>query len=198
MILKKNLLRVFVGIVCVGSTALVFGRHFDASWAGGVGYRARVAVETVIDEKAVDASCPIIDPTRENILTCSQEYKKVTFGTSTIWMDENTSLVVADSREGIETLTFYGGRIVVNGPVTLHVRDLTFAISNKGTFVNYSWLNRLDVFAIEGDVLGTSAIVSSGTAVRFDTLVPYDDSETINANYKESSAAAFYSWVESH
>lgn len=198
MILKKNLLRVSVGIVCVGSTALVFGRHFDASWAGGVGYRARVAVETIIDEKAVDTSCPIIDPTRENILTCSQEYKKVTFGASTIWMDENTSLVVADSREELEALTFYGGRIVVTGPVVIHVRDLEYKTTGSASFVNYGWLSLLDVYAVSGDVIEGSTVISSGSAVRFDTLTPYNNPEGIDSDFKGSNSETFYAWAESH
>lgn len=180
------------------SALLVIGRHFEASWAGGEGFVPASVVVVLEDEKAVDVTCESVDPSRENIVTCSGEQKKVSFGDAKIWMDENTSLVVTDHSQGSEALTFYGGRIMVEGFTTLHVRELELNISGKATLVNYSWLNRLDVYAIDGDLSGASTVVASGNAVRFDTLVPYDDPEAIEANYKESSAAAFYTWVESH
>lgn len=186
------------GVIVVLSTLLVVGRHFEASWAGGEGFVPASAVVVLEDEKTIDVTCEGVDSSRENILTCSGEQKKVSFGNATIWMDENTSLVVTDHSQGSEALTFYGGRIVVEGFATLHVRDLEFNISGKATLVNYGWLNRLDVYAIDGDLSGASTVVASGSAVRFDTLVPYDDPEAIEANYKESSAAAFYTWVENH
>ena len=99
---------------------------------------------------------------------------------------------------GSETLTFYGGRIVVQGPLTLYVRELEYSIPGRATLVNYGWLNRLDVFAIDGDVTQRSTVVPSGSATRFDTLSPYDDPEAIETKYAEGAAADFYSWVESH
>ncbi len=178
------------------SFALVLGRHFEAAWAGGEGFRPKTAVVTVLDEKTIDVTCDDVDPTRENIVTCSGERKKIVFGASTIWMDENTQLVVANNREGSEALTFYGGRIVVSGPTTLHVRDLVYQVADRASLVNYGWLSRLDVYAISGDVTQASTVVASGTAQRFDTLAPYDDAEDIDTNFAESSAAAFYAWVE--
>jgi hypothetical protein len=175
------------------SLALVVGRHFEASWAGGEGFRPKTAVMTVLDEQTVDVTCDGVDPTRENIVTCSGERKKITFGASTIWMDENTQLVVANNREGSEALTFYGGRIMVSGPTKLHVRDLEFSVADRASLVNYGWLSKLDIYAISGDVTEASTVVTSGTALRFDTLAPY-----VDTNFADSSAAAFYTWVESN
>ncbi len=180
------------------SFALVVGRHFEATWAGGEGFRPKTAVVTVLDEKTIDVTCDDVDPTRENILTCSGERKKITFGTSTIWMDENTPLVVAENREGSEALTFYGGRIMVQGSTTLYVRDLEYRVADRASLVNFGWLSKLDVYAISGDVTETSTVVASGTAVRFDTLAPYDNAEDIDTNFAESSATAFYTWVENN
>jgi hypothetical protein len=185
-------------VVLVLSMVLVIGRHFEATWAGGEGFRQRTVVVTVLDEREIDVTCDGVDPTRENIVTCSGERKKITFGASTIWMDENTQLVVAESREGSEALTFYGGRIMVSGPTKLHVRDLEFSVADRASLVNYGWLSKLDIYAISGDVTGASTVVSSGTALRFDTLAPYDDAEDIDTNFADSSAAAFYTWVESN
>lgn len=187
-----------VAVVITVSLALVLGRHFDATWAGGEGFRPKTPVIVVLDEQTIDVTCDDVDLTRENIVTCSGERKKITFGASTIWMDENTQLVVANNREGSEALTFYGGRIVVSGPTTLHVRDLEYQVADRASLVNFGWLSKLDVYAISGDVTESSTVVASGTAQRFDTLAPYDDAEDIETNFAESSAAAFYAWVESH
>ncbi len=180
------------------SVALVVGRHFDATWAGGEGYMPQTSIVTVLDEKTLNTTCAAVDPTRENIVTCSGERKKITFGASTIWLDENTSLVVADRREGFEALTFYGGRIVVTSPTTLHVRDLEYRTGGMASLVNYGWLSKLDVFAIDGDVTETSTTVPSGSAVRFDTLAPYDVAEEISTDFAHSNVAAFYTWVDRH
>lgn len=185
-----------IGAIVTLSLALVIGRHFHAAWAGGEGFRAKSPVVTVLQEKTIDVMCDGVDPTRENIITCSGERKMITFGDATVWLDENTQLVVANSREGAEALTFYGGRIVVQGPMTVHVRDKVFSISDRASLVNYGWLSKLDVYAIAGDVTESSTVVPSGTAVRFDTLTPYDAAETIDENYANSSAAGFYGWVE--
>ncbi len=189
---------VLVTGIGVLSYALVIGRHFETTWAGGMGYRPHTVVVTVADEKTIDVACDLVDPTRENIITCSGQRKKITFGTSTIWLDEHTQLVVTEHREGSEALTFYGGRIVVQGPTVLHVRDLVFRVTDRASLVNFGWLSKLDVHAISGDVTEASTVVPSGTAARFDTLVPYDDTEEIATNFADSSAAAFYAWVESH
>ena len=185
-----------VATIVLLSLALVVGRHFEATWAGGEGYRPKTAVITVLNEKTLDSTCGAVDAKRENIVTCSGERKKITFGASTIWMDENTQLVVANNREGSEALTFYGGRIMVSGPTKLHVRDLEFSVADRASLVNYGWLSKLDIYAISGDVTEASTVVTSGTALRFDTLAPYDDAEEIDTNFADSSAAAFYAWVE--
>lgn len=185
-----------IGFIVLLSVVLVVGRRFEATWAGGEGYRSKTPVVTVLEEQTVDVTCSVVDPTRENIVTCSGERKMIVFGASTIWMDENTQLVVANNRQGSEALTFYGGRIVVQGPTTLHVRDLTFFVADRASLVNYGWLSKLDIYSISGEVTEASTVLASGSAQRFDTLAPYDDAEDIEANFADSSASAFYAWVE--
>jgi hypothetical protein len=188
------------GFVFFFSFMLIIGRHFDARWAGGEGFEEASSVITIVDEKEIpDVDvCAAVDVSRENILTCSKERKQVRFGASTIWMDENTELVVANRSVGAEALTFYTGRIVVHGPLTLHVRERIFVVSGVATLVHYGWMNRCDVFAIEGDIVESSTVIASGSALRFDTLAPYDASETIDAEYAKGGAIPFYAWVEKH
>ena len=185
-----------IGFIALLSVVLVVGRHFEATWAGGEGYRSKTPVVTVLEEQTIAVTCDLVDSTRENIVTCSGERKKITFGASTIWMDENTQIVVTENREGSESLTFYVGRIVVQGLTTIHVRELTYLVADHASMVNYGWLSKLDIYAISGDVTEASTVLASGTAQRFDTLAPYDDAEDIDANLADSSAAAFYAWVE--
>ena len=109
---------------------------------------------------------------------------KIAFGASLIWMDEKTSLVVINDREGREELSFYGGRIVVDGPVIIDVRDRQFSGTERMSLVNYSWLYRVDVLWMTQNI-----------AKSFDTLPPYDEEKTIEFNTQSESVKAFYDWA---
>lgn len=194
-----NKIYVLAGIVIVLSTALVIGRHFDASWAGGEGYRSRSIVVVTQKNDSTDVDCIDVDPTRENIQTCGGAMKKVTIGSSTIWMDDNTSLVVVNDRERKEELALYGGRIVVNGPVVISVRDQQFSTTGSMTLVNYGWMYRVDALAIAGDVRGfdgaTDVVISEGNAMSFDVLPPYDQAKDITFSTQSENVKAFYDWA---
>ena len=172
------------GVVIVISMVLVIGRHFDTSWAGGEGYRARVPIVVVEQtEPSTDLGCEAVDATRQNILSCSS-MTKVTFGGSAIWLDRKTALVVINDREGKEELALYGGRIVVNGPVVIDVRDLQFTESEPRSFVNYSWLYRVDVL-----------LMNQKIAKSFDTLPPYDQAKDITFSTQSEAVKDFYDWA---
>lgn len=194
-----NKIYVLAGIVIVLSTALVIGRHFDASWAGGEGYRSRSTVVVTQKNDSTDVNCIDVDPTRENIQTCGGAMKKVTIGSSTIWMDDNTSLVVVNDRMGKEELALYGGRIVVNGPVVISVRDQQFSTTGSMTLVNYGWMYRVDALAIAGDVRSfdgaTDVVISEGNAMSFDVLPPYDQAKDITFSTQSENVKAFYDWA---
>lgn len=175
---------ILVVLVIVFSAVLVTGRHFDASWAGGEGYRPRSAIVVTQRDESADVDCIGVDPTRENIQTCGGVMKKIVFGLSTIWMDDNTSLVVINDREGKEEFALYGGRIVVDGPVIIDVRDRQFSASERMSVVNYSWLYRVDVLWME-----------QGIAKSFDTIPPYDEEKEIEFNTQSESVKDFYDWA---
>lgn len=183
-----------IGIVIL-STALVIGRHFDARWAGGEGWlpTSKVVIEKQSSPSS-DIGCESVDATRQNILSCGS-MMKVTFGSSTLWLDEKTALVVADDRQGKETLTMDGGRIVVQGSVIIHVRDLAFSTTGTMSLVNYSWLNRVDVLAMTGEARQGSIIIPQSSATSFDTLPPYEPSKTIDFNTQNPSVKAFYDFA---
>ncbi|MEK7632275.1 MAG: hypothetical protein AAB473_00605 [Patescibacteria group bacterium] len=176
--------RLTVLTVLILSAALVIGRHFDASWAGGEGFRPRSEIVITQRDDSTFADCIGVDSTRENIQTCGGAMKKVSIGSSTIWMDDNTSLVVINDREGKEELALYGGRIVVEGPVIIDVRDQQFSALERISLVNYSWLYRVDVLWME-----------QGVAKSFDTLPPYDQAKDITFNTQSESVKDFYDWA---
>lgn len=187
------------GVVIAIAAILMIGRHFDTSWAGGGGYRARSVIEVTQRDDSANSDCIAVDATRENIQTCGGAMKKVTIGSSTIWMDDNTSLVVVNNREGKEELALYGGRIVVSGPAIIDVRDQQFSTTNSMTLVNYSWMYRVDAFAIAGDVRGfdgtTDVVISEGNAMSFDTLPPYDQAKDISFSTQSENVKDFYDWA---
>ena len=184
-----------VGIVVVISATLVIGRHFDASWAGGEGWLPSSKVMIVEQSSpSSDIGCEPVDESRQNILSCGS-MMEVAFGVSNVWLEEKTALVVADDRQGKETLTLHGGRIVVTGPVIIHVRNLAFSTTGAMSLVNYSWLNRVDVLAMEGEAKEGATIISRSSAMSFDTLQPYEPSKTIDFNIVTPSVKAFYDFV---
>ncbi len=187
------------GVVIVISTTLVIGRHFDASWAGGEGFRPRLEIVLTQRDETTETDCIAVDPTRENIQTCGGAMKKVSMGSSTIWMDDNTSLVVINDRQGKEELALYGGRVVVSGPVIIDVREAQFSTTGSMTFVNYSWMYRADVLAMTGDAHGSfngaDVVISEGNAMSFDTLPPYDEPKDIAFSTQTESVKDFYSWA---
>ena len=170
--------------VIVIASALVIGRNFDASWAGGEGYRPRSVIRVTTRDDSEDIDCIRVDPTRENIQTCGGAMKRVAIGASTIWMDDNTSLVVINDREGKEEIALYGGRIVIDGPVIIDVRAQQFSGSEPMSLVNYGWLYRVDVLWM-----------SQGIAKSYDTLPPYDEPKTIEFNTQSESVKVFYDWA---
>jgi len=181
------------------SVTLVIGRHFDARWAGGEGYRARSVIGVTQRDDSITTDCVRVDPSRENIQTCGGSMKIVTIGASTVWMDDTTSLVVVNDREGSEELALYGGRIVVIGPVRIDVRAQQFSTQGMMTLVNYSWMYRVDALAIAGDTYGsdgaTDVIVSEGSAMSFDTLPPYDHAKETNFSTQSEGVKDFYDWA---
>jgi len=171
-------------VVIIISAVLIIGRHFDARWAGGEGYRERSMLHVTTRDASEDVACIGVDPSRENIQTCGGAMKKIVFGSSTIWMDDNTSLVVINDREGKEELALYGGRIVINGPVIIDVREQKFSGIEPMSLVNYSWLYRVDVLLME-----------QGIAKSYDTLPPYDEPKEIEFNTQSENVTSFYDWA---
>lgn len=187
-----------VGIVVV-SAALIIGRHFDAGWAGGEGYRSSSIV--IVDlVSGNEATCVGSDLTRESIVTCADQRKQITFGVSTLWLDGRTDFAIADRREGKEMLASHGGRSIIKGPVVIHIGEIELTTSGTMSIVDYSWLQKAEVYAVDGVATmkrGDETLsVPSGTAVRFDTAAPYEPAEAIDYSFESGAAADFYAWAK--
>ncbi len=200
MSVSDKVLKILLPIVIIGLSAiLIIGRHFEASWAGGEGVKARsVIVVEAIDGGLGCVHIPV-DPSRENVQTCAGQREKITFGSSTIWLDENTALIVTNNRISEESLSIRGGRIVSSGPVKITNRDTTFSSTGLMTIVDYSWLNRVDVLAIDGDAFviqsALSITVPINSAMSFDTILPYEAPKMVEFNRDSASTIDFYNWA---
>ena len=140
------------------STALLIGRLFDATWAGGEGYQTQgVAIVDGIEYQR-----------GEVIETVEGEWLKVEIDNTTVWMYENTQLKLINLVPNQIELTVVQGRVVIDGNATMRVRDETTELSGLHSYVNYSWLNQIDIEPINDD---------------FD--------------YSASDAAEFYDWATS-
>ena len=194
-----NTNRWLIGGIVVLSLALIIGRHFDAAWAGGEGYRSPSDVKVVV-VSGDDETCMGSDATRESVVTCADQRKQITFGASMLWLDGKTDFAIADRREGKESLNSHGGRSVVKGPIAVRMSDVQLSTVGTMSVVDYSWLQKAEVYAINGVVAITrgdeSFNLDSGTAIRFDTVAPYDPAETIDYSFENGAAANFYTWAK--
>ena len=137
----KNLTTILVIVTVVLSTTLLVGRLFDATWAGGDGY--------------VEQGVAVVDGVEyqrgETIETGDGEWLKVTMEDVTVWMYENTQLKLINLVEGETALTTIQGRILIDGNVTMRVRDDVTQLSGLNSYVHYSWLNQIDIEPIDDD-----------------------------------------------
>lgn len=187
-----------LGIVIV-SAALIIGRHFDAGWAGGEGYRSASTVSVVL-MSGNDDVCIRADVTRASIATCADQREQITFGASMLWLDGKTDFAIADRREGKEVLNSHGGRSIVKGPVVIHIGDVELSSTGTMSIVDYSWLQKAEVYAIDGVVTmkrgDETLAVPSGTAARFNTVAPYEPAEAIDHSFENGAAVDFYIWAK--
>lgn len=186
-------------VIVVVSVALIIGRHFDAAWAGGEGYRSSSAV--VVDSVAGnEATCTGSDTTRESIVTCADQQKRISFGASMLWIDGKTDFAIADRREGRESLNSHGGRSIVKGSIVIHIGDVALSSTGTMSVVDYSWLQKAEAYAIDGVVTMKRGdevlLVPSNTAVRFDTVAPYEPAENIDYSFENGAATDFYAWAK--
>ncbi|MCH8049276.1 hypothetical protein IH979_01020 [Patescibacteria group bacterium] len=184
---NNNLTTILILAIAIASTALLVGNRFDATWAGGSGYEAHATALADVKEYRRG----------QTISTGDEQWLFVRFGEADFWMYEDTQVKLIDGRKDQLKINVIQGRVIVEGPITIEVRELDLVIDGIASFVHYSWLNEIEVVSIEGEARliredRTEGI--SGQALKTTTLAPYVD-ETITFDPALSEAADFYQWA---
>lgn len=148
------------------------------------------AVESIrwFDEDPNSGTCPEFDG--QHITACHR-FEEFAVGDDAIAMESPSTLTI----DG-EHLRFETGRVLIDGNVTLTVRDISVTTHGVVTLVHYSWLNKLDVKVLDGSAdirQGEySSTVTTNNAVGIDTLPPYS---AIAPTVLNTAAIPFYEWA---
>ncbi|MFA6130678.1 MAG: hypothetical protein WC730_00220 [Patescibacteria group bacterium] len=173
-------------LASIGSILLV-GNRLNATFAGGEGLLTHACAQA--DEKMYCRGDDISTFTESSPL-------HLVLGTADIWLDENTELEIIDGREGQETVNLLQGRMVVDGELMIATREILTTVSGTTSMVHYSWLNELEIAAIDGETMVTfddQQIALSNQAIKINTL-SYVQKEII-FNPEDSSRSSFYKTV---
>lgn len=202
---KPTTTELLAGFIIVLSLALLIGKRFDVSWAGGEGFKSQ-ATFVQVDSRTPEGEPLNTGPAtffRGEILQTTTYMRQFrTYGYDypcDIWLDQNTQVVIENAQENETTFSLITGRIFVDCKATIKAREAKVAGDGVATFVNYSWLHRLDVKAIEGSTtatLGDQSIDISGSSASMDTI---DATQTITTPIEFSldspSVSEFYKWA---
>ncbi|MBP9828367.1 hypothetical protein KBC55_04445 [Patescibacteria group bacterium] len=145
------------------STLLLIGLRFDATFAGGPGFKPHTPF--ALNDTEV---------TRGNILTTSDAFAIATHAEATLYLDKNTRLHFDDGREEQLKLTLEDGRMFGDGKFTISSRDTKITINGRATIVHYPWDNTLSVLLFSGTGVmnhkGVETNLSTGGAMSVNTL----------------------------
>lgn len=186
-------------------TVLLIGLRFDATWAGGDGYKTGATflpVETVTPE-GEPANSGLAELTRGETLETGPYMRQFkTYGYNepcSIWLDQNTTVVLADTTEDNVTFSLITGRVVVKCKAAITAREARVDVDGVATAVNYSWLHTLDAALVDGT--GTYTLgeqhgdLNHDTAVSMDTIDNTKPISTTGFTPSASAAATFYDWA---
>lgn len=195
---KPTINEILVAGISTIALSLLVGLRFDAVLAGGQGYVPHGSAQLVRSLQPEGCAASSVVKRGEYLETCDGQFTEYALGDVKIALDENTEVVLQDGRNGQVAITLIQGRIVVHGPVTVHVRQTDIGVRGTTTLVHYSWLYQLDISPIAGDFTvyreGTSTAYSSATSV--DTAQPYDQTKTdVDFSLTSESVARFYTWA---
>ncbi len=113
-------------------------------------------------------------------------------------LDVNSQLKIVATDGNDITVDLITGRLVIDGQVTVVVRNNKIVVDGVVTLVNYSWLNKMDVDVLSGSANLSnspySTTITSGNAISFDTLTPSPAAPT-TFSVDAGSVKAFYDWA---
>lgn len=183
------------------SSALLVGKRLDMPWAGGEGAGPQYAAELT---KSTTSLLPRTLSRGETVTTNTTTFAAYTLNNQcTVYLAENSSLLLEDGRDGYNVFNLLTGRVVAEGDCTFVTRETEVRISGKATLVHYSWLDELVVNAFSGSVVvtqsgATTAMAPETGALRFFTLPSESRSESTPFSLQENETiTTFYSWSSS-
>ncbi len=85
---------------------------------------------------------------RGEVIASGDAFSDFEIGGSFVHLDRNTEVELVNTLDGEEAISLVQGRIVVNGDLNTHVRDLRVSSQGIVSIVHYSWLDEMDVHAM--------------------------------------------------
>ena len=153
-----------VGVIAfvILTVALLVGNRLGLVFAGGQGYQAPMSF--MVGE-VVNSNAPFFYPRGSAVETKAGEWIQVVNGGLVVWLYENTRLEITTlTDETVELHLPYGRIIVANNAsasreVTVVAGDktTTFSANQVLSIVNYSFLDKVDVFPITDDLKNSAA-----------------------------------------
>jgi hypothetical protein len=114
-------------------------------------------------------------------------------------LDINSQLKIVETAGDDITINLITGRLVVDGRVTVVVRDTTISLDGIATLVNYNWLEKMDVSVLSGTATihqgQYSTVVRDNHAVSLDTLPPFNEIKPTSFSLDATSVKVFYDWA---
>ncbi len=203
--------RTTIGLaVIIVTLAIIFlvGHRLGYFWAGGDGVITPVTTELIDVFAATDnshaADTPLLTWLPGEIISTpvDQFFALRTNGPTNapiFNLDVNSQLKIISTQGDDITVDLITGRLVIDGKVTVVVRDTTINIDGIATLVNYSWLNKMDVSVLSGSANihqgQYSSIVNSDHAVSLDTLTPFEAIKPTTFSVDAASVKTFYDWA---
>ena len=142
--------------------ALLVGNRLELVFAGGDGYQAPMFFRV---GETKNSTAPMLYPRGSAVETKAQEWIEVVNGGVVVWLYENTRLEITSlTTETVELHLPYGRIVISNNEspsrtVTVVASETTTRLdSNQAlSVVNYSFLNKVDVFPITDDLKQSAA-----------------------------------------
>jgi len=150
-----------------------------------IGLLVALRMNTPPQQTAIQIDGTEIITRGHNLHTSDSGFKAYKIGATTIYLAEKTTLTLEDASTNTPKLVLREGRIVTNGPIDIAIRNHVVRSIIPTTYIFYSWLDKLEVHALDGS-----------SDYTLDTL--HDDSTpvpTSHFNKDSSSAKSFYDWA---
>ncbi len=184
---------------------MLIGLRFEASWAGGEGYKPEatfLAVETVTPQGEPANTGPDSFNRGDTLETGSymRQFKTYDYDyPCSIWLDENSNVTIVNAQEDETEFALIAGRIVVDCKAAVSAREARIDVDGKATAVNYSWLHTFDAVLIDGTGAYTHGNVTlaleHNAAISMDTVDNTKPVTTTGFTPEASAAAEFYEWA---